>query len=111
MRGVALVGLVAVLMGCGPEFAGEQETQTQGAPETSVEAEDIRERWCNSYTTQQYCPKNVCAWDASKSPSCTLPAASAMADGPCEKFTSPKTCPSSYCAWYGSPAHCGPYIY
>ena len=70
MRGFALVGLVAMLIGCGPDVAQEQETQAQGAPES----------WCNSYTTQQYCPKNICVWDASRTPSCTLPASSAQAE-------------------------------
>ena len=32
MRGFALVGLVAMLIGCGPDVAQEQEKQAQGAP-------------------------------------------------------------------------------
>jgi hypothetical protein len=71
MRWIALVGLVGMLSGCGPESAEEQapaET-TQQAPES----------WCRSYTTQQYCPKYYCSWYSYPAPGyCGLPAESAQ---------------------------------
>jgi hypothetical protein len=74
MRGLALVGLVALLSGCGPESAEEvaptaEAEKTQQAPES----------WCRSYTTQQYCPKYVCSWYSDPAPGyCGLPATSAQ---------------------------------
>ncbi|HVG60749.1 MAG TPA: hypothetical protein VNA24_19485 [Hyalangium sp.] len=66
MRLLALVGLVAVLSGCG---VGVEE-EAVGA-DSEVTQQDIRERWCNSYTTQRYCPTNVCYWDSTRN-LCTL---------------------------------------
>jgi len=97
MRGFALVGLVAMLIGCGPDVAQEQETQAQGAPES----------WCNSYTTQQYCPRNVCFWDASRTPSCTSQGStSVQAQGApeswCNSYTTQQYCPKNICVWDAS---------
>lgn len=132
MRGFALVGLVlaAVLVGCGPEAVGEEETQVQGAPEswcnsyksqqfcpknvcfwdsskplctTKAVSMDTKERWCNSYKTQAYCPKNVCVWNPQKNPSCTLPDASAMAG---EDVTASSELPSGPCEAFTSPKTC-----
>lgn len=58
MRWLMLVGTLGLLAGCGPEMSEEQSVQAQGAPES----------WCRSYKTQQYCPKNVCAWHSSPAP-------------------------------------------
>jgi hypothetical protein len=69
MRWIALVGLVGLLSGCGPETeegaAQEEATKTQLAPES----------WCRSYTSEQLCPKTVCAWFSYPAPGyCGLPA-------------------------------------
>jgi hypothetical protein len=70
MRWFALVGLVGLLSGCGPETeqeraAGADDTKTQMATES----------WCRSYTTQQVCPKYYCSWYSSPAPGyCGLPA-------------------------------------
>jgi hypothetical protein len=126
MRLLALVGLVGLLSACGagveetaPTPTDSQETAQMGPPES----------WCRSYTTQQYCPKDICAWYSYPAPGyCSLPAESesgvpeqalveeAAAEttqmGPpeswCRSYTSAKYCPS-VCAWYSSPApgYCG----
>ena len=72
MRWLALVGLVGMLGGCGPETAEEL------APAAEAETTQMAtESWCRSYTTQQYCPKNVCAWYSYPAPGyCGLPATS-----------------------------------
>lgn len=66
MRLLALVGLVALLSGCG---VGVEEEAA--APDSEVTQQDIKERWCNSYTSQQFCPTNVCYWDSTNG-ICTL---------------------------------------
>jgi hypothetical protein len=55
MRLLALVGLVALLNGCG---MGVEEA---AAPDSDVTQQGPSERWCNSYTSQQFCP-SVCHW-------------------------------------------------
>lgn len=61
MRWFALVGLVGLLSGCGPESVDE----TTPAPAPAVETEKTQsgppESWCRSYKTQRYCP-SVCVW-------------------------------------------------
>ena len=62
MRWFALVGLVGLLSGCGPEVeqapaAGEAPRTEQGPPES----------WCRSYKSKQYCP-SVCAWHSTPAP-------------------------------------------
>ena len=72
MRWFALVGLVGLLSGCGPESMDE----TAPGSETEKTQQGPSERWCNSYTTQQYCP-SVCAWYSYPEPGyCGLKASS-----------------------------------
>ncbi|MDC0715215.1 hypothetical protein POL68_42595 [Stigmatella sp. ncwal1] len=65
MRLMALVGLVAVLSGCGPAAEGE----APAAPVDSQETTQMQppESWCRSYKTKQYCP-SVCAWYSTPAP-------------------------------------------
>jgi hypothetical protein len=71
MRWFALVGLVGLLSGCGPETQEEQRAAEADATHTQLAPES----WCRSYTTQQYCPKNVCVWYSYPAPGyCGLPA-------------------------------------
>jgi hypothetical protein len=120
MRLLALVGLVGLLSGCGlgvEEAAAPDAERNQLAPES----------WCRSYTTEQYCPKYICAWHGTY---CGLPAESGTEtpeqaavgtepaaeettqQGPserwCNSYTSQQFCPS-VCAWYSYPApgYCG----
>jgi subtilase family serine protease len=116
---MALVGLVAVLSGCGIE-AGE-ELSTEQAP-VSEETTQMgpSESWCRSYTTQAVCPKYICAWYGTY---CSLPASSVQGQpepaveettqmGPseswCRSYTTQRYCPS-VCYWYSYPApgYCG----
>jgi hypothetical protein len=113
MRLLALIGLVGLLSACGSGIEEEiatQEVSQQGPPES----------WCRSYTTQQYCPKYICAWYGTY---CSLPAESVASApetvqpeaaqpettqmGPpeswCRSYTTQKYCPS-VCTWYSSPA-------
>lgn len=76
MRLLALVGLVALLSGCG---AGVEEEGA--APDSEVTQQGPSERWCNSYKSQQFCP-SVCAWYSSPAPGyCGLKATS-VTDAP-----------------------------
>jgi hypothetical protein len=69
MRWIALVGLMGMLSGCGPEAAEEAGTDVktqQGPPES----------WCRSYKSKQFCP-SVCAWYSTPAPGyCSLKAES-----------------------------------
>jgi hypothetical protein len=56
MRFLALVGLVALLNGCG--LGVEEEAVT---PDSEVTQQGPSETWCRSYTSQKYCP-SVCHW-------------------------------------------------
>ncbi|MCE9666385.1 hypothetical protein LY474_01050 [Myxococcus stipitatus] len=70
---MVLAGIVGLLSGCGPGSEAGDTTTEQPAAE--VQAQDIREKWCNSYKSEQYCPKNVCVWYSSANPPyCGLPA-------------------------------------
>ncbi len=76
MRWFALVGLVGLLSGCGPESVDE----TAPAPAPATEADKTQsgppESWCRSYTTKALCP-SVCAWYSYPAPGyCGLPAES-----------------------------------
>ncbi|MCP3097356.1 hypothetical protein LZ198_00560 [Myxococcus sp. K15C18031901] len=72
MRLMVLAGLVGLLSGCG---AGNEAGDTTEQPGAEVQAQDVREQWCNSYKSQQYCPKNVCVWYSTPAPGkCGLPA-------------------------------------
>jgi hypothetical protein len=74
MRLLALVGVIALLSGCG---VGVEEPSTAPADSQEVTQMGPPESWCRSYTTQKYCPKNICVWYASANPPyCGLPAAS-----------------------------------
>lgn len=75
MRLLALVGLVALLNGCG---VGVEEEAI--ASDSEVTQQDIRERWCNSYKSEQFCPTNVCYWDRTNS-ICTLRPTSVTGEG------------------------------
>lgn len=123
MRLLALVGLVGLLSGCGSGI--EEETATPRSSSPEVTQMGPSESWCRSYTTQQYCPKYICAWYGTY---CGLPASSGTGTpeqavtapapeettqlGPserwCNSYTTQQYCPS-VCAWYGYPApgHCG----
>jgi len=69
MRLLALVGLLGLLSGCG---AGVEE-----AAADAERSQQASEAWCRSYTTQQYCPKYICAWYSYPAPGyCGLPAES-----------------------------------
>lgn len=63
MRWFALMGLVGLLSGCGPELEQEPVAQPEG---TKTEM-GPPESWCRSYKSQQYCP-SVCAWYSSPAP-------------------------------------------
>lgn len=109
MRLLALVGLVALLSGCG--VGVEEEV---GAPVSERTELGAPESWCRSYTSAQFCPKYICSWNGSI---CTLPPESAAPEeatqmGPserwCNSYTTQQYCPS-VCAWHSSPApgRCG----
>ncbi|MBU8897970.1 hypothetical protein DRW03_32640 [Corallococcus sp. H22C18031201] len=67
MRLLALVSLVGLVSACG---AGSEEQ-----PNKDVSAQGAPDSWCRSYTTQQFCPKNICAWYSTPAPGyCSLPA-------------------------------------
>ncbi len=111
MRLLALVGLVGVLSACGP--AVEEESVAAPADSQETTQQGPSERWCNSYTTQQYCP-SVCAWYSSPAPGyCGLKATSIVAEPEpeqmsppeswCRSYTSQKYCPS-VCFWHSYPA-------
>jgi hypothetical protein len=115
MRLLALVGLIGVLSACGPGVAEESVETPADSQETTQQGPS--ERWCRSYTTQQYCP-SVCAWYSSPAPGyCGLKATSIVEApapeqlGPpeswCNSYTSQRYCPS-VCFWnsYPAPGYC-----
>jgi hypothetical protein len=59
MRLLALVGLLVLLSGCG---MGVEEEEEAVAADSQRTQQGPSEAWCNSYKTQQYCPKYICAW-------------------------------------------------
>jgi uncharacterized protein YceK len=64
-----VVGLA--LAGCGGAEDRSSPSETTGEVRSEI---SIKERWCNSYTSAQFCPKNVCVWVSTPAPGkCTLP--------------------------------------
>ncbi|HVH46331.1 MAG TPA: hypothetical protein VM925_28515 [Labilithrix sp.] len=70
MKWFVLLGALATVVGCAAE---EQEPVDEGAQEQPLSASS-KERWCNSYKTEQYCPKKVCVWHTGAKAYCGLPA-------------------------------------
>jgi hypothetical protein len=116
MRLLVLVGLVGLLSACGGGV--EEAALAPGASEETTQM-GPPESWCRSYTTQQYCPRTICAWYSSPAPGyCSLPTYSESSApepvqpettqmGPpeswCRSYTTQQYCPS-VCTWYSSPA-------
>ena len=46
----------------------EDEARWLSETELGLQSPAIKERWCNSYKSQRYCPKNVCFWVARPAP-------------------------------------------
>jgi hypothetical protein len=98
MRLLALVGVIALLSGCG---VGVEESST--APADSQEHTQMApESWCRSYTTQQHCPKYICAWYSYPAPGyCSLPATSV--EGAPEQASAPQEDVKTENNWPGEP--------
>ncbi|RYG65411.1 hypothetical protein EON77_18585 [bacterium] len=84
MRNGFVFGFVAAAamtaLGCsGGDASQTDEAQNESALEPTTgsteSAISSKERWCNSYKTERFCPKNVCAWYGDAAPYCRLPAA------------------------------------
>ncbi len=59
------------LVGCGGADDKTSPVDTTGEVRSEI---SIKERWCNSYTSAEFCPKNVCGWASTPAPGkCTLP--------------------------------------
>lgn len=82
MKWFVLVGL-AMVVGCAEEErspsdrASEQPLSEEGADsndESPGVMKSSRERWCNSYKSEEYCP-SVCVWHTRQgdAPYCGLP--------------------------------------
>jgi hypothetical protein len=59
---------------CSFEQATEEDLAAESQALEEDGALDVRERWCRSYKSERFCPRNVCVWIASPAPGyCTLP--------------------------------------
>jgi hypothetical protein len=80
MRTWILLGVFAALCaGCATETEEtapprDDASVTEEVAPVETANDPIKERWCNSYKSPQFCPTNVCMWHTSPAPGyCGLP--------------------------------------
>ncbi len=63
MRALVVAVSMLSLWGC-----GGVETQAPEETSTAQQQIDIKERWCNSYKSERFCPRHVCSWHDTPAP-------------------------------------------
>lgn len=68
--------MLLVAAACSAPSGESSEVGEQDQAVTGDDGPSIKERWCNSYTSERFCPKNVCVWQTRSDGTsyCGLPA-------------------------------------